>query len=141
MRAVYAMRGGRLWASVGLLALGLNVFLCQVGAALDASGVDVSGLGIDTWAEGGRAHLEVPGQGVVVTGDSNGTGRGMPLGATSGSESVDIPWQELLNAISSSNREYLSALGKVRMDVRSPVLEPLVNLMEDAGGDVCIISR
>jgi hypothetical protein len=54
---------------------------------------------------------------------------------------VDIPWQELLDAIFTGNREYVSALGKVRMDVRSPGLERLVKLMEDAGGDVCIISR
>jgi hypothetical protein len=127
-----------LWVLVGL---GLHVLLCQVGAALDAANVDVSMLDMHTWVEDARAHLEVPEQGLVSTGDSNGTGRGVPIGATSGSESVDIPWQELLDAISESNRGYVSALGKVRMDVRSPGLEPLVSLMEDAGGDVCIISR
>jgi hypothetical protein len=101
----------------------------------------MSMLDMDTCAESARAHLEVPGQDLVSTGDFNGTGHGVPLGATSGSESVDIPWQELLDAIFTGNREYVSALGKVRMDVRSPGLERLVKLMEDAGGDVCIISR
>jgi hypothetical protein len=126
------------WVFVGM---GLHVLLCRVGAALDAANADTSMPGLDTWAECARAQLEVPGQGGHTTGDSNGTGRGAPLGATSGSESVDIPWQDLQDAILNGNRGLVSALGKVRMDVRSPGLEPLVSLMEDAGGDVCIISR
>jgi hypothetical protein len=96
------MRGDVLWVFVGL---GLHVLalLCQVGVALDTAALICPCL---TWIRGrsARAHLEVPEQGLASTGDSNGTGRGVPLGATSGSGSVDISWQELLDAISDSSR-------------------------------------
>jgi hypothetical protein len=132
MRGVHAIGGGR---DRVLVYLALYFLLYQLGAALEAGSIEVSMLNMDAWAERARAQLETS-QG-IRTGDSNGT-----WGGVGGPESVSIPWGELWDAILNGNTEDGSPLGRVRMDVRHPNLEPLRYLMEEGkGGDVCIISR
>jgi hypothetical protein len=108
--------------------------LCQVGAASDATSVNMAMLDMDGWAERARAQLGWSQDFTTI--DSNGTG-----GGVGGSESVDIPWEELWGAILSGNTKDASPLGRVRMDVRDPGLKPLTDLMASQGGEVCIISR
>jgi hypothetical protein len=130
MRGVYAIGGGR---DRVLVCVALYFLLYQLGTALDVANVDTFVLDMDAWAERARAQLEAA-QG-ICTGDSNGT-----WGGVGGPESVSIPWGQLVHAILHGNTEDGSPLGRVRMDVRHPNLEPLRYLMEGKGGDVCIIN-
>jgi hypothetical protein len=131
MRGVHAIGGGRYRL---LACLAIYFLRYQLVAALEAGSIEVSMLDMDVWAERARAQLEVSHG--IRTGDSNGT-----WGGVGGPESVSIPWGELWDAILNGNTEDGSPLGRVRMDVRHPNLEPFKYLMKGQGGDVCIISR
>jgi hypothetical protein len=86
--------------------------------ALNVVGIDLSVLDMsgraesaDTW----RYHMRG-----ISTDDFNGTGR-----SVSGSEPVSIPWRELWDDVIRGSSEFVSPMGRVRIDVRDPALEPL----------------